>query len=555
VRLSPLIISALSAFAAGVAVGASADDPRREAAQDFADAWARSDYAAMHALLTADDQRDVPLSRFATAYHDAAKISTLSGVTVGRASEPMDGVITVPVELRTRIFGTLPGRLALPVVEDGDDGARVDWSRNLVHPGLRAGEKLTRSTTMPPRAAIQARDGTPLAEGEARLSDLGALASEIAGRVGPAPPERAAELERRGVPPGAPVGLTGLEREFDKELSGRAGGELRAGDRVLASVAPRAGRTVRTTIDPEIQRAAVDALAGRFGGVAVLRPSDGELLALAGIAYSAPQPPGSVFKIVTLAGALEAGLAKESSKYPVRTSATLEGVKLENANGESCGGTLKNAFAHSCNSVFAPMGAELGAERLVAAAERFGFNKEPALAGEMRSTIPAAAEIGDDLAVGSTAIGQGKVLTTPLAIAGVAGAIATEGLLVQPTLRKGADPARTRATEPDVARTIGRYMRAVVRFGTGVGARIEGVKVAGKTGTAELRDTTNSDPDPADPDAAPVDDRTDTDAWFAAYAPARKPRVAVAVLLVGQGAGGETAAPVAKAVLETALRR
>ena len=102
--------------------------------------------------------------------------------------------------LRTRIFGTLSGEVELPVVEQ-EDGAAVDWRSYLVHPGLRRGETLTRSTTMPPRAAIQARDGTPLAEGEARLSDLGALASEIAGRVGPAPPERVAELARRGVRP------------------------------------------------------------------------------------------------------------------------------------------------------------------------------------------------------------------------------------------------------------------------------------------------------------------------------------------------------------------
>jgi cell division protein FtsI/penicillin-binding protein 2 len=96
----------------------------------------------------------------------------------------------------------------------------------------------------------------------------------------------------------------------------------------------------------------------------------------------------------------------------------------------------------------------------------------------------------------------------------------------------------------------------VVTSGTGVGAAIPGVKVAGKTGTAELRDTTNSDPNPDDPDATPPgEDRTDTDAWFAAYAPMRRPRVAVCVLLVGQGAGGETAAPAARLVLETALRK
>jgi cell division protein FtsI/penicillin-binding protein 2 len=263
-----------------------------------------------------------------------------------------------------------------------------------------------------------------------------------------------------------------------------------------------------------------------------------------------------VFKIVTLAGALEAGVAKGSSSYPVETAAVLEGVELENANGESCGGSLRNAFAHSCNSVFAPMGAELGARKLVATAEQFGFNADPGLAGAMRSTIPAAAEIGDDLAVGSTAIGQGKVLATPLLFAGIAGAIGEGGEMARPTLRKGADPQRNRVTSPEVAKAIGRYMRAVVTSGTGVGAAIPGVKVAGKTGTAELRDTTNEDPDPTDPATPPsADDTTDTNAWFAAYAPARRPRVAVAVMLVGQGAGGATAAPAAKTVLEAALAR
>jgi hypothetical protein len=554
-RLAPLLLAAVVAFAGGAVVGAGADHPDRKAAQAFARAWAEGDYATMRSLLTPDARRRSSLERFAATYRQAAKVLTLSSVVTGRVGKPRNGVVVVPVSMRTRLFGTLSGRLALPIA-DVEDGAAVDWRPNLVFPGLRPGEQLTRTTRMPRRATIQARDGTPLAQGAARLSDLGALASEVAGRVGPAPPERAAELAQRGVPAGAPVGLTGLEREFDAELSGRPGGVLRAGRRVVATVAPVRGDAVRSTIDPDVQRAADAALAGRFGGVAVIRPHDGEVLALAGVAYSAPQPPGSTFKIITLAGALKARVAKRNSSYPVQSSATLEGVRLENAHGESCGGTLRQAFAKSCNSVFAPLGAKLGAKRLVAAAEAFGFNEQPPLAGAVESTIPAAGEIGDDLALGSSAIGQGKVLATPLQMAVIAAAIGEGGIRVRPTLRKGEDAQRKRATSASVARTIGAYMRTVVTSGTGVGAAIPGIKVAGKTGTAELRNTTNNDPSPHDPNAVqPAEDRTDTDAWFTAYAPMRHPRVAVCVLLVGQGAGGETAAPAARIVLEAALKK
>jgi cell division protein FtsI/penicillin-binding protein 2 len=202
------------------------------------------------------------------------------------------------------------------------------------------------------------------------------------------------------------------------------------------------------------------------------------------------------------------------------------------------------------------MGAELGAERLVAAAERFGFNEDPQLVGAARSTIPAATEIGDDLAVGSTAIGQGKVLTTPLQMALVAATIGEGGRRVRPTLLKGESTEVSRAIPEKVARYVVRAMRAVVTGGTGVGAAIPGVKVAGKTGTAELRSTVSQAPLPpaGEDQPPPVADPTDTDAWFAAFAPAGHPRVAVCVLLIAQGAGGETAAPAARHVIEAAVR-
>ena len=557
-RFAPLAIVALAAFGVGAFVGLRHEPAEAAVARQWAAAWERGDYPAMHALLSDRARSRASLKRFVRTYRQAAETVTLSKVRADTPRKADDEAYELPVRMQTKIFGRLSGRVRLPMIEE-EDGAGVDWRAQLVFPGLRAGERLQRETTLAARGAILARDGTPLAKGPDRLSDLGPLAAEVAGRVGPAPPEREAELSRRGVPEGAPVGLNGLEREFDERLSGSPGGILRAGSRVVARADPRAGADVRSAIDPDIQRAAVEALAGRFGGIAVLRPASGEVLGLSGIAFSAPQPPGSTFKIVTLAGALEAKVVKATEKFPVQTETTLEGVKLQNAHGEACGGSLRQSFADSCNSVFAPMGAELGAKRLVETAELFGFNQDPGPLGAARSTIPAAEEIGDDLAVGSTAIGQGKVLATPLELATVAATIGLRGRRVAPTLSRGSQGKETRATSERTARVVARFMRTVVKSGTGVGAQVPGVAVAGKTGTAELRSTVNEDPAPLEPGASPTpqpeEDKTDTDAWFVAFAPYRNPRVAVAVLLVGQGAGGETAAPAAKTVIEAALGR
>ncbi|MDQ3739381.1 MAG: penicillin-binding transpeptidase domain-containing protein, partial [Actinomycetota bacterium] len=294
---------------------------------------------------------------------------------------------------------------------------------------------------------------------------------------------------------------------------------------------------------------------GRLGGVIVMRvggKDDGDVIAAAGIGMSGLQPPGSTFKIVTLAAALEARKAKPSDEFAVATSATLEGVELQNANGESCGGDLIESFAHSCNSVFGPLGAELGPRRLVAAAERFGFNRPPGIDGAATSTIPPAAEIGDDLAVGASAIGQGRVQASTLQMALAAAAIANRGRMPVPTVSKRGEPRSTEVVSRRTARIVDRGMRAVVAYGTGTAAAIEGVTVAGKTGTAELRQTQG---EAVEGETVVEGDTTDTTAWFAAYAPANRPRVVVAVMLVEAGAGGAVAAPAARGVLAEALRR
>jgi cell division protein FtsI/penicillin-binding protein 2 len=268
--------------------------------------------------------------------------------------------------------------------------------------------------------------------------------------------------------------------------------------------------------------------------------------------------------MITLTGVLQARIASPGTVFPYATYTTLDGVKLNNANGESCGGTLEVAFAASCNSVFSPLGVKLGAGRLVSVAESFGFNHDAGVPGAPQSTLPRASAIQGELALGSTAIGQGQVLATPLEMATVAATIAEGGRRPQPTFELTAPPPAGRPViSPAITGTVRHMMIAVVQAGTGTAAAIPGVQVAGKTGTAELK--TQCSPEALAREeksssgapegcASASNQASNTDAWFAAFAPATSPRVVVCVLLVKDGAGGETAAPVARQVLEAGLQ-
>ena len=537
---------ALVAGGAGMVVGTQAQSGSQRTAAEFTEAWERGDYRAMYDLLDDASRETHSRKEFRAAYRTAAATATATGVEVGEPGGERNGSVAVPVEVRTRVFGAVHANLRLPVKDE-----QVIWGPLLAFPGLRRGEALARESEPPERATLLSRNGKVLAEGpaEARTSPLEAVAGSIAGTL--MPEETRAErraLWARGFPRDWPTGQNGLEHAFEDRLAGRPGGRLFAGDRVIAEARPRIAPRVRTTIDTRLQEAAVTALAGRFGGIAALDPRNGELRALAGLAFSAPQPPGSTFKIVTTAAALEQGLVKPSTEFPVETFALIDGVELQNANGEACGGSFRDSFAHSCNSVFGPLGVEVGSEALVDASERFGWNQEPTVAGEVPSTLPPSDEIESDLEIASTAIGQFRTLATPLVMASVAQTIAAGGVRYLPTLALGERTDRVRVTSPEIAQTIQSLMVDVVDYGTGTAAALPGVKVAGKTGTAELGDTR----DPETGETAPSDP-SNTDAWFTAYAPAKKPELAVAVMLVRAGSGGATAAPAARVVLDAAL--
>jgi peptidoglycan glycosyltransferase len=518
-------------------------------AESFVTAWTRGDYAQMYADVDSATHDQYSITAFADYYRNDLATATATGARVGKAQAPHDDTVVVPVAVETSLFGTLQTSFVLPINGTGTS-QRIVWRRSLAFPGVRRGESLTRQTTTPTRAALLARDETP-------LSTLSS-ASGVIGSVGPIPPAQAKLLYEAGYPPDASVGQDGLQLIFDRRLTGKIGGELLAGTRVLAHATSRPAPPLRTSLSPKLQSLAVSTLAGQLGGIVLMRPDTGEILAVAGTPFSELQPPGSTFKIVTLTGALLAGIAKPSTTFPYATSTTIDGYKLQNANGESCGGSLALAFAVSCNSVFAPLGVQVGAAGLVNAAQRFGFNQTPPISDVAESTIPPADEIGSALDVGSSAIGQGMVQATVLQMALIAATIAEGGQRPVPTLALGVRHPKPTVIPFAVAKTVAQLMLGVIQEGTGKAAQIPGVLVAGKTGTAELKTTAvNCTPDPTDPASCPPpqpDDPKNTDAWFVAFAPVEKPRVAIGILLDNDGAGGDTAAPLAKILLEAALK-
>jgi hypothetical protein len=570
-RAVPLGLIALIAFIVGANAGAPGN-PEKDAARRFVDAWARREFAAMYKELNPGSQHKIGLNDFVIAYREASEDATLRSLeagSVGNANSvevPEAGssastrtVVPVPITARTVAFGPVEATLELPFAEGG-----IAWERSLAFPGLHSGEHLEGQIELAPRAPILAADGSPLAEGpaEARAHPLGGAAIDVTGEVGTAEETDPHILARQGFAPDTPVGISGLERAFNARLAGRPGGSLLAvaksggSARILAKAEPRPGTAVKTTIDPDLQTAAVAALAGRVGGIALLDADNGDVRGLAGQAFSAPQPPGSTFKTITTTAALQKGVVSLDDEFEITNGVNVGGRFIENANGEYCGGTFRQAFAESCNADFAPLGPKIGNDELVATAERFGFNSPPTLYASRivaqvepeESTIPT--EIGDELDLGVSAIGQGEVLATPLQMATVAQAIGNGGvreptsIVTNEKLRPETKPVRVMSKK--VADELTELMIGVVTEGTGTAGAIPEAQVAGKTGTAELG------PRPGQENAPHPQQRKD--AWFAAFAPAEGAKLAIGVLLIeAEAAGGEVAAPAASEVLSAGL--
>ncbi len=552
-------------------------------AERFVDDWAHQDFKSMHDELSDSSQAQYSAAKLASVYREAQQVATATAIDPGDADGPKSvngtDVVDVKVGVRTRLFGKVDGVLRLPL-----DGGKVAWSPHLTFPSLLPGEQVGRRLELGRRAPIMAKHHVALATGPAddRSSPLGSDAIDVAGETGAADSEQEAKLERAGYPTNQSTGISGLELAFNPRLSGTPSGQLLAvktsspqlnvsrsrQGRVLASTHGTPGQPVRTTIDPRLQAITVNALGGQSGGAVVLNARNGDVLALAGSAYSSPQPPGSTFKVITATAALDGHDVKLSDTFPATTEINPDpqnGARVvHNAHDEVCGGTFVQAFAKSCNTVFAPLGVRVGAERLVQTAERYGWNQKPSLynAAATAATDPNGMTMPTDFSedtshteLSVTAFGQGRVLATPLGMASVAQTVANDGvrsptsIVKDPGLKSDAKPVTV--TSKENAKVLKGLMRAVVTSGTGVAANIPGIQVAGKTGTAELG------PKPGAPPAAPgeASENQLIDGWFICFAPAQHPKLAVAVMLIdASGDGGTTAAPIARNILTAGLK-
>jgi peptidoglycan glycosyltransferase len=383
------------------------------------------------------------------------------------------------------------------------------------------------------------------------------------------------------------LGDAGLERFRNTALSGHSESGFQSILDQLQGKQPQ-GDDVVSTLDPHAQRVALAALEGHRGSVVAIEPSTGAVKVMASApsfdpnALSSPSTfsrlaqeglgsplvnratqfgyaPGSTFKVVTATAAIDSGQFTPSSTVSGRNGVVISGVPLHNDNNENFGEiTLTEALTKSVDTAWAQVAEQLGKPTMGRYMDRFGFNRKPALdypseqmssSGEYEgSRLLAPTDPRVD--VGRMGIGQDKLRVTPLQMAQVAAAVANRGKLMAPHLTdKVVDPEgrtvesikpRVQATvmKASSAAQVTEMMEAVVKEGTGTPAQIPGVAVAGKTGTAETQFGSAIN-----------------NVWFIAFAPARAPRVAVAVTVEKvPGFGATYAAPVAKQVMEALLK-
>ncbi|WP_424532281.1 penicillin-binding transpeptidase domain-containing protein [Sphaerisporangium viridialbum] len=531
------ITSVATVLVAGAAAGGAyyVLHTRGSAAQTaghFAGAWSRGDLAAMRSDLAS------PVAGFDAAYAELAanlgaqKTSVKLGAVSPAGDDRAKAAYTATLTLKNIGQWTYTGSFDLVVK---DHYWKVAWTPAAAHPSLNGSTHLALKATWPQRAAVEDSSGGRIDQG-----DVGGSVQQLVGYLDKATAKDVAKLGS-SYKPGDAVGRGGLQETFQKDLAGVPATQIMVVDgskkavKTLKTIEGSPGTAVRTSLDPLVQKAAVEAVRtlDKPTSLVAIRPATGEILAVVNNrggfnrALDGRYPPGSTFKTVTAAGLLAEGLTPEQ-KVTCPAKATIGGLPIRNSDHEAFGSlSFLDSYAHSCNTTFAPLAAQhLSGGKLYDIASKLGFNQAlnigvPATKGSMPKPTSEA-----ELAAES--FGQGRITASPLVMASVAAAVA-DGTwrppTLVPTLKQKAQPQQL---PEEVARNLRTMMAAVVSKGTAKGAGLP-KGTAGKTGTAEFG----------------TGPKLDSHAWFIGF----RGEVAFAVVVEAGGMGGAVAAPVAAGFL------
>jgi peptidoglycan glycosyltransferase len=435
------------------------------------------------------------------------------------------------------------------------------------------------------RGVIRARDGSLLASSFIGTGRNG-CASELYCRRYSAEAQRFSHA--LGYDYGLTIGRAGIEQSDNDALAGESNAVSSIVDDLSGK--RKVGEDVVTNLDPDAQRVALAALAGHRGSVVAIEPATGKVRVMASTpgydpsalrkasvysrlsqrsdsplfnrATQAGYVPGSTMKVVTAAAALDSGEFTPDSTLSGKSPIIVSGVPLKNFGDEQYGSiTLTTALTHSVNTVFAPVAVKLGHATMAKYMKRFGFGSDPPLdypdaqmvpSGVFDTTKQKLISPGSSrVDIGRVGIGQERLRVTPLQMATVAATVADGGVRMAPHITNrivDQDGRTVKRIEPHevqrvmstaTAAQLTEMMSQVVKEGTGTAAALQGIEVAGKTGTAELNIAKGID-----------------QPWFIGFAPRANPKIAIAVTLenIVGGQGGIVAAPIAKQVMESLLR-
>ncbi len=375
-------------------------------------------------------------------------------------------------------------------------------------------------------------------------------------------------------------GKTLIEARYNDALLGLDAMELIDRAKNLISGEKRVGNNLNLTIDNVLQKKARDLLGKSRGAVVALNPKTGEVLAMVSTPDFDPNegkleekwpvlvedensplmpravmglyPPGSTFKVVTAAAAIEAGLG--DTTFDDKGSVVIDGKTFSNHSGKVYGEiAMPKALAVSSNVYFSQLADLIGAKNLTEKAAEAGIGNDFPFDIPLTASRIGGPEMGKT-ELAATGIGQGKLMVTPLQMALISAGIANGGVIMKPYLVGGTSDEGGKVlkttkpqslytfTDPDTADILTDMMVGVVKSGTGTKARISGTTVAGKTGTAQNEKSAQGE--------------GFDHAWFIGFAPAEDTEIAVAVILEYQGkGGGQAAAPIAGKVMSTWLKR